>query len=164
MKHKFDASVRRYQYFTFDLADASLCPKCQAELEREQHTFQVISQMGRYEEMFVMSADGYFCPDCPVVVLKKEQFGRHLEQAYGVFHGKQSGDLAFGVLGIMDLEAIPDALQDLPLDHPDMPDILVPFLVPDDIAKLPKKPKADPKKRKQLKAKLAKYRKKHHKN
>jgi hypothetical protein len=66
---------------------------------------------------------GGFCPQCPTVVINPAVFGERLQ--YGLPHWDMGS--AFAVVGILDLDAIPEEKRHLPLGGDDNPYPLVEF-------------------------------------
>jgi hypothetical protein len=73
---------------------------------------------------FVVGNDmGWFCTHCPTVVINPEQLSDMLQ------HGLPNWDIGneFTALGIIDLDAVPEEKQHLPLGDDDNPIPLVEF-------------------------------------
>jgi hypothetical protein len=64
---------------------------------------------------------GYFCPQCPSIVIDRDTFAEFSEFTIG-----HKNDAEFTVLGLVDLEAVPKDKRSLPFDD-DNPVPLVPF-------------------------------------
>jgi hypothetical protein len=126
MEKKFRASVPRRMYFSHETKGTSQCPKCGAALEQEHHTylFGVVNDQGSIDELVVGNKYGHFCPNCPVVVLDFEGF---LEVAK-ISLGRVPREISFSVIGMVDLEAVPENKRHLPFDDENNPLPLVPFL------------------------------------
>ena len=121
---KFKASVPRYMYWKSDLkSNRRCCPKCGSALEKEYHSYIVVSETEGERESFMAGNDnGYFCRKCPVVVLDKRDFGEPVSVAIG------SRQLKIAVTGIVDLDAVPKDKKHIPLGEDDNPIPLVEFL------------------------------------
>ena len=120
---KFDASIPRKMYWSDDVPSVSLCPRCGAKLEKEYHSYVVVTKEGNDHEMIMYGGDeGSFCPNCDTVVLDYDMFVMILSQCHHFS--------AFGVMGIVDLDAIPEDKQNLPLGGDDNPFSLVKFTNP----------------------------------
>jgi hypothetical protein len=116
-------------YFSHDFkTGTSQCPQCGAALEPEYHTylFGVGNEEGGMDEFVVGNDYGHFCPSCPVVVLDFEGF---LQVGHTCL-GYKPAELAFAVIGMVDLDAVPKDKRHLPFDDEDNPIPLVPFLDP----------------------------------
>jgi len=111
-----------YQVF----ADApGPCPRCQAELQQSNQSYLVATQQGRrMADPFMIGSDfGWFCPACPTVVINPDEVEKLLSFA------KPDWDIGpeFGVMGVIDLDAIPPDKEDIPLGEDDNPIPLVQF-------------------------------------
>lgn len=67
---------------------------------------------------------GHFCPRCPVVVLDQSKFSDFAS----IGMGSEIRDSKFAVLGLVDLDAIPDGKKNIPLGDEGNPIFLVEFL------------------------------------
>lgn len=122
-RYKFPPSVPRKMYWSERAADHMYCPDCGGPLQREQHSYVLATKHRGHTEFFIAGTDdGYFCARCPVVVLDREGFARFA--AIGV---RSADDLKFVVLGIVDLEAVPEDKRHLPFDEKTNPVPLVRF-------------------------------------
>jgi hypothetical protein len=75
-------------------------------------------------DTFLISSDfGWFCQNCPTVVINPAQVGEMLSFSRPDW---DTGD-AFAVLGLVDLDAVPKDKEHLPLGHDDNPIPLVEF-------------------------------------
>lgn len=100
-ENKVDVSVPRHLYWVDSLTQKNKCPKCGAALKKEFNSYAVASDADD-ENFFVTGNDeGRFCSECPVVVLDKNSFGDMAAQATG------KNRFNFSILGIMDMESIP---------------------------------------------------------
>lgn len=99
------------------------CPECQSALEFEPHAYALAVREGSNIQSFVVGPKGgYFCVECPTVVLDRDTFVRMASLASGCDCGAK-----FAVLGLVDLDAIPEDKRSLPLGHDDNPIPLVEF-------------------------------------
>jgi hypothetical protein len=115
---------RRVFYRTLETSSGPLCPRCHETLVDETGVYLVTTWSGRQrEDDFIISADfGRYCPACPTVVIDPNQLGEYVH--LGVRTGKMPN--AYAVLGLIDLEAIPEESRDVPFGELDeLP--LVPF-------------------------------------
>jgi hypothetical protein len=101
------------------------CPRCGSPLRQSWQTYLVITQHG--EEMadsFMTGGDiGWFCTRCPTVVINPEEVTKLLMQPLPHWDIGEE----FVLLGIVDLDAIPEEKRDLPLGDDDNPVPLVEF-------------------------------------
>ena len=111
-----------YQSFKGQPGD---CPKCGGKLLRSTQTYMVAT---RYEKelggTFIINGDfGWFCVQCPVVVIDADRMGELMSV------GKPGWRIGpeFLVLGIVDLDAIPQNKRHLPLGAPGAPIPLIKF-------------------------------------
>ena len=82
------------------------CPRCGTALSPETGVYFVATRQGRRQgESFMVRGDfGFYCPACPTVVIDPEELGRYFDAGA---HKWDMGD-AYGVLGLIDLDAIPE--------------------------------------------------------
>lgn len=101
------------------------CPKCHGELLRSTQTYMVATRYGKeLGDTFVIGGDfGWFCTQCPVVVIDADRVGEMMSV------GKPGWRVGpeFLVLGIVDLDAIPQNKRHLPLGAPGAPIPLIEF-------------------------------------
>jgi hypothetical protein len=101
------------------------CPRCGGPLQESTQTYLIATRRGkRITDSFVASNDmGWFCTHCPTVVINPEQLSDVLQ------HGLPRWDVGneFTVLGVIDLDAVPEEKQHLPLGDDDNPIPLVEF-------------------------------------
>jgi hypothetical protein len=101
------------------------CPRCGGPLQQSRQTYLVATRRGRKTtDSFVVGSDmGWFCTRCPTVVINPEDASKLLQ------HGLPHWDIGseFAVAGVVDLDAIPEEKQHLPLGDEDNPIPLVEF-------------------------------------
>ncbi len=101
------------------------CPRCGERLEQHMQTYLVATRRGkRITDSFITGTDfGWFCTNCPTVVINPEDVDEMLQ------HPMSDWDVGeeFTVLGLIDLDAIPEDKQHLPLGDDDNPIPLVEF-------------------------------------
>ncbi|MBW2975556.1 hypothetical protein KY366_07585 [Candidatus Woesearchaeota archaeon] len=121
---KFKASIPRYMYWKSDFNNnRRCCPKCGSGLEKEYHSYMVVSEIDGERESFLTGNDnGYFCKKCPVVVLDKKGF----EYPFSAATGKKEFKIA--VTGIVDFDAVPEDKKHIPLGEDNNPIPLVEFM------------------------------------
>ena len=113
-------------FMSDDIANATICPKCNASLEREYHSYFVaIDEEGKLETLMMGHDGGFFCPNCPTVVLDSQavdeliaNYAQRADYAEGEY-------VKYAVMGIADLDAIPEEKKNLPLGDDDNP---IPFI------------------------------------
>jgi len=101
------------------------CPECGTKLEKEYHAYAVAAGGGDDDDTLLLTGNdlGSFCPKCDVVVLDVRGFASHV--SLGI--SPESRASKFVVLGIVDVDAIPEEKQNLPLGAKDNPVPLVKF-------------------------------------
>ena len=127
---KFDASVRRRMFWSDKLVNKKKCPLCRSALENEYHHYIMAIQNGKETTTLASGNDyGAFCPECPVVVLDRKGVESVVA---GIFKEnpdwEMSGAVSFVVIGIVNMEAVPEDKRHLPLGGDDNPLPLVEFL------------------------------------
>ncbi len=120
---KFDASVPRKMFWSTEIGGKDFCPQCNSKLENESHSYLLlVRKPGDFQPFIVGNDSGYFCSNCPVVVLDHEAFA---ESAAAGYPGSRKFE--FAVPGIVDLDAVPEEKSDIPLGEDDTPIPLVKF-------------------------------------
>lgn len=106
------------------------CPLCHSTLENEYHHYIMAIRNGNETTTLAIGNDsGAFCPECPVVVLDRKGFERAIggiaEESpdWGI-----SGAVSYVVIGIVDMDAVPEDKRHLPMGGDDNPIPLVEFL------------------------------------
>lgn len=101
------------------------CPRCGGPLQRSRQTYLVLTRRGRkITDSFIVGSDfGWFCAHCPTVVINPEDVSDMLQ------YNLPGWDVGteFVVAGIIDLDAVPEDKQDVPLGEDDNPIPLVEF-------------------------------------
>jgi hypothetical protein len=123
---KFDPSIPRKQFWTDKIPNRHRCPYCRSKLEREYQHYMVAVEVDNERQAYVVGHDlGAFCLQCPIVVFDtKEIAGRIAE----VMELGKNESIAFAVLGIIDVDAIPEDKRDIPIGGDDNPIPLVNFV------------------------------------
>ena len=135
---KIDPSIPRRMYWSNQIANPSRCPKCDTLLVHEHQSYAVAIEEGKQLNSFVIGTDGgYFCPECPVAVLDADSF-RELIAAEGVKAER------FMVIGLVDLDAIPEEKADEPMGTDDNPVPVVEFITSDTVRRSEKTGRNDP--------------------
>jgi len=126
---EIDVSVPRRMFWSDKLVNKRKCPLCHSMLENKYQTYVMVAQSGEEATPFITGNDnGAFCPECPVVVLDRKSFERAVEELAERPDSRISGSVQFGVLGIVDMDAIPEEKKHLPLGGDDNPISIVEFL------------------------------------
>lgn len=101
------------------------CPRCGGPLQQSTQTYMISTRRGKkITDSFVVGSDmGWFCTHCPTVVINSEELSDMLQ--YGLPHWDIGNE--FIVLGIIDLDAIPEEKGHLPLGDDDNPIPLIEF-------------------------------------
>jgi len=122
-RKKFDASIPRKMFWSNKIPNSKLCTNCNAKLKREYHTYLIATRKGgNYETFITGNEGGCFCPNCEIVVLDHNMFAELVSQS-----NKFSTSLEFAVLGIVDMNAIPEDKKSIPIGGDDNPIPLVEF-------------------------------------
>ena len=116
---------RQVEYRTFK-DNPGKCPGCGgSDLVNEHQPYMVATRRGkRIADSFMMSGDfGWFCESCPTVVINRDKVDEMLR------FGKSGWNIGSEsiVMGIVDLDAIPDNRRHLPLGGPNNPPPLIRF-------------------------------------
>ena len=121
--YRFPASVPRRMYWSDAVGGCSSCPDCRGILESEHHTYLMVTRRaGDLDANLVGNTAGYFCANCPVVVLDRDEFERFVLLAAG-----EVGGVDYAVVGIVDLDAVPLDKRSCPFDDEANPVPLVEF-------------------------------------
>lgn len=115
-------------YWSNDVKNSKICPRCGSSLEQEYQSYVMLVRIRNENEQFAVGTDGgYFCPECPVVVLDRDKFielaSVGLESA-----GYDDSSVELAVAGIVDMDAIPEDKKDKTLGTEYNPIPLVSFL------------------------------------
>ena len=121
---KFDVSIPRKMFWANESGDKKICPECSSTLENESHAyFLIVKRKQQIEPLTTLNDGGYFCPNCPVIVLDNEKF-----EKMASIGTRSSKPFEFTVAGLVDYDAIPEEKAHLPLGDDDNPIPLVKFL------------------------------------
>jgi hypothetical protein len=120
-----DPSVPRVCIYQEFEKEPGPCPRCGGALHQEHQVYAIATRRGRQmTDTFMISGDfGWFCENCLTVVINPEKVGEMLSFSKP---GWDSGE-AFAVLGLVDLDAVPEEKSHLPLGDEDNPIPLVEF-------------------------------------
>lgn len=101
------------------------CPRCGGPLQSHYAGYLVDTRRRRKDtdSLFISDDMGWFCAQCPTVVINPEDVSEYL------MHSLPNWDVGteFVVLGLVDMNAIPEGKRDLPLGGDDNPIPLVAF-------------------------------------
>ena len=123
MMSKYDASVPRRRYWSIEIESSHLCPECRSPLEQDHQTYLMFVKRVMEADPYLTSNNGgWFCPNCPVVVLDHDEFIDAVLAASGTKARR------FVVVGVVDWKAIPEEKKHLPLGDDDNPIPIVEFL------------------------------------
>jgi hypothetical protein len=126
---KFAASIPRKMYWSDKVPNMNRCPRCQAELENEYHIYVFAARSKRDFETFIHGTDhGAFCPQCPILVLDNDGFRQTMQQIANTTDWIKSHKLSIAVLGIVDMDAVPEEKHKQQLGTDDNPIPLVRFI------------------------------------
>ncbi len=142
MSELIDKTIERTMFFHGEETKPENCPQCNQQLVQENGPYQVaIVNDLRIAEEFVLSGEfGYLCPGCATAVIHIPDLAEMLSNIIG------EDEVAFTVLGLINLDAIPPNQRHIPIDDLDpYPLVLFPPHIPER-KKRPRKPK--PKRRK----------------
>jgi hypothetical protein len=105
--------------------DPGPCPKCGGALEKSNQAYMVITRTGnRLEDSFLISGDfGWYCQSCPAVMLNQPELSKMMGRSKPSW--KVGGE--FSVVGVLNLDTIPENKRHLPLGAPGVPTPLVKF-------------------------------------
>jgi len=107
------------------VAQPGPCPRCGGPLQSHSATYLVITQRGEEitDDLIIGDDWGWFCACCPTVVINPEEVKEFLA------HGLPKWDTGaeFAVVGLVDLDAIPEEKYDLPLGGENNPIPIVRF-------------------------------------
>lgn len=120
-----DPSVPRVCIYQGFKDEPGPCPRCQGALHQQHQLYTVATRRGsRMTDTFMISSDfGWFCEDCPTVVIDPASVAEMLSFSRPDW---DAGD-AFALLGLVDLDAVPEDKSHLPLGDDDNPIPLVEF-------------------------------------
>lgn len=122
-----DPSVPRRRFWSDDVGGREVCPRCGHALINEQQTYMMVVRQGGETVPFIVGARaGYFCTECPTVVLDRDGFEEYARTGI-----KNNRPAKFTIFGLLDLAAIPPERQSQPIGAEGNPIPLVKFL-PDD--------------------------------
>lgn len=115
---------RRAIYKTF-AGNPGSCPQCGGKVLKSYQSYMVATRAnGKMADAFMIGGDfGWFCAACPTVVLDKKELEKML--SFSMPGWKVGNEII--VLGLVNLEAIPEKNKHLRLGEPGNPIPLVRF-------------------------------------
>ena len=115
---------RRAIYKTFT-GNPGSCPHCGGKLQNSYQSYMVATRTnGKMADSFMIGGDyGWFCASCPTVVLDKKELGKML--SFSMPGWKVGNEII--VLGLVNLDAVPEKTKHLRLGEPGNPIPLVRF-------------------------------------
>ena len=121
-------------FWSDKLVNRRKCPLCHSMLVNEYQSYVMVTWSGEETTPFITgSNNGAFCPECPVVVLDRQGFERTIGEMAEKSDWGISGAVQFAVLGIVNMDAIPEDKKHLPPGD-DNPIPIVEFLHETDTA------------------------------
>jgi hypothetical protein len=118
-----DITIPRSLYWKKSKSNELNCPKCNSKLiNLYQQYLLFIKEMGKVENFFTGNKDGFYCPNCPTVVLDLEVFEEIVNSV-----AKFPNFAQFLVAGLVNLKAIPEDKKSVPLGDDENPIPLVEF-------------------------------------
>ena len=138
-----DLSVRRELVYRRFGRQPGACPRCGGPMRQRYQVYAVSTRHGnKTADSFIAGSDmGWFCTRCPVLVINPERVAALLEHQLPHWNVGR----AFALLGIVDLDAIPEEKRHLELGADDNPLPLVPFAKTAGVSGQPQRqPKAIP--------------------
>lgn len=124
---KIDAATPRKMMWADKIPNKLRCPFCKSRLERQYQTYLFAVQDGEETPAYVAGCElGAFCPICPLVVFDSKEVGKLISEN---FVGEKKQDvIAFQVVGLVNVDAIPEDKKDEPIGGDDNPLPLVEFV------------------------------------
>ncbi len=118
-----DVTIKRRQYFNDEISGFD-CPECNERLiTKDQCVMLYVIAQNNEAEFMTNAAGSAFCPNCPVVVFDKQKVSQLADIA--MRHDEVE---AFGIAGIVDLDAVPEEKASMQLGTDENPVPLIPFL------------------------------------
>ena len=109
-------------FMSDEIDDATSCPNCHGDLESEHHAYMIAIREGREERYLTVGCNaGSFCQSCPTVVLDQAV----IEDLISI--DAKGTSLKYAVMGMVDLDAVPEEKKDIPFGGDDNPIPLIKF-------------------------------------
>ena len=119
----FDLSIPRRMYYS-DRCGLVICPECNSELIEERCAIMLYVKSDIDEANFMTSLHGSrFCAHCPVVV-----FDIELVEKAATLGIKGEEKIEYGIIGMVDLDSVPEEKRALELGTDENPVPIVYFL------------------------------------
>jgi hypothetical protein len=104
------------------------CPTCGGDLEHQQLNYLIATRSGKANaDSFMLGAEGNVCRQCAAVVVDPQHISQFLH--FQLPHWKVGKQ--FTILGLVDLDAIPENKRDMPMGDDDNPLPLIPLTFPE---------------------------------
>jgi hypothetical protein len=120
-----DKKIERKAIYKTFTGNPGPCPQCGRELKKSYQSYMVATRTGsRMADSFMIGGDfGWFCAACPTVVLDKKELGKML--SFSMPGWKVGNEII--VLGLVNLDAVPEKNKPMRLGEPGNPIPLVRF-------------------------------------
>ena len=103
-------------FMSDEVYSTKICPVCNSKTQNEYRSYMVaIEEKGKRDALMMGGKVGFFCPNCPVVVLETET----IEEMIASY--TQNEDFRYVVMGIVDMDAVPEDKRAVPLGDDDNP-------------------------------------------
>lgn len=110
-------------HWSDEIGGHTICPDCGGRLESEHHAYMLVTRRaGDMGFHIVGNTAGNFCEECPLVVLNREKF-----ESFAALAARPKGGAEYIVMGIVDLDGVPEDEKGLPFDDDTNPVPLVEF-------------------------------------
>lgn len=114
-------------YWSYSVKNRKICPECGAVLKKKYQAYLIALKIGEEPDPYITGNNGgYFCSNCPVVVLDYDTFSEAVTVAVELHH-PDAHAFKFAVGGIVDYDAIPEDKRDEEVGTDDNPLPLIPF-------------------------------------
>jgi len=119
---KTDIYKPRRKYYS--IGSANYCPECNSKLVEQNCKILLAVKSSEDEAEYIANDSGSsFCKNCPVVVFDKNKISQTAKFAI-----KRGKNIQYIILGLANLDAIPEEKKHLPIGDDDNPVPLVDFL------------------------------------
>ncbi len=116
-------SIPRRRYYN-DKNNLTICPECGSSMIEEGCTILLTAKSEADEGEFMTNITGsHFCGNCPVVIFDNQKIAQAAQ--FGIRSGK---NIKYNILGIVDLDAIPEDKRQMEIGIDENPVPLVNFL------------------------------------
>jgi hypothetical protein len=104
------------------------CPACGGDLAYQRLNYLIATRSGKKNaDSFMLGAEGYVCRQCTAVVVDSHRISQFVQ--FQLPHWKVGKQ--FTILGLVDLDAIPENKRDMPMGDDDNPLPLIPLTFPE---------------------------------